>query len=864
MMTTNELSATITNSTLWKNTLGNTSSDKFSSQIEDLRVSFTKFRSNTANLVSQIIGDFDNLTLHDITHLDALWEIASLIVGEDYPLNPMEAFVLGGAFLLHDAALCFEAYKDGKSGVRETLQWKDVHTELLNNGINDEDAQKYADFSAIRSLHASQAEQILEHDVSKNIGTSSFLLEDPTLRSHLGSLIGKIASSHHWDIEQVESEFHTPKNVPNSYPSEWQIDSLKIACILRCADAAHIDNRRAPDFFHALLKRSGISFNHWTAQNKIGIPYYDGEDHSTLLYTSTTDFTENEADAWYVIYDAISVISKEIKSCNNLLERTDGKSFGVKKVKGADSCHLLAKYVVANGWQPSNTVVHVSNIEKIIHNLGGEMLYGVHCDKIEVVFRELIQNARDAVKAREDYDTGFDDGKIKISVSQINSEIWCSITDNGIGMSERVITDTLLDFGTSFWASNLAKSEFPGLRSSKQFNPVGKFGIGFFSIFMLADKVKVFSRRYDKGLDDIIQLEFNNGLSLRPLLKRGKPNGFNSVISTKIEFRLKSGVFDDEDLKIKITKNEIPGQDYFIPLKNYLQRLCAGLDVDIYYEDNRVHTNIYSSEFDKLQWLNDITFADFIDPSIREYNEKIIDRLEFIKDDRSIYGLAAINTERNLFSTQVSTVGGFATSMKTVQRTYDYVGFIDYQPNSAKRDINGRLYSAEGELIKAWAESQLGKLRNNSSLSDIEKYMASSSLSQYGVDPTDLCKLSVSYPEQPVGFVTFEDLATLSKTKGIAILRSKMLADGTHFEVNSDLQFLDNYVLVSYIVNANVFLTLKFDDNNIPVKNNSILDCLYRKIISCGLDPCIEFKSNVGINRFRYPVDAIIITSKDK
>lgn len=38
----------------------------------------------------------------------------------------------------------------------------------------------------------------------------------------------------------------------------------------------------------------------------------------------------------------------------------------------------------------------------------------------------------------------------------------------------------------------------------------------------------------------------------------------------------------------------------------------------------------------------------------------------------------------SLFSTQVSTVGGFATSMKTVQRTYGYVGFIDYQPNSAK------------------------------------------------------------------------------------------------------------------------------------------------------------------------------------
>ena len=198
-------------------------------------------------------------------------------------------------------------------------------------------------------MHASQAEQILEHDFSKHAGTSLFLLEDPTLRCHLGSLIGKIASSHHWDIEQVESEFYTPKNVPNRYPPEWQIDSLKIACILRCADAAHIDNRRAPDFFHALLKRNGVSFNHWQAQNKIGMPYYNRENHSALLYTSTSDFTENEADAWYVIYDAISVIDKEIKSCNKLLKERDRECFSVKEVEGADSYNSLAKYIIVTG-----------------------------------------------------------------------------------------------------------------------------------------------------------------------------------------------------------------------------------------------------------------------------------------------------------------------------------------------------------------------------------------------------------------------------------------------------------------------------------------------------------------------------------
>ena len=66
------------------------------------------------------------LTLHDVTHLDALWETADLIAGDKYPLNPLEAFVFGSAVLLHDSAMCWEAYANGQQGVRNTTEWKDA------------------------------------------------------------------------------------------------------------------------------------------------------------------------------------------------------------------------------------------------------------------------------------------------------------------------------------------------------------------------------------------------------------------------------------------------------------------------------------------------------------------------------------------------------------------------------------------------------------------------------------------------------------------------------------------------------------------------------------------------------------------
>jgi hypothetical protein len=110
---------------LWQRTLAD-QSDRFKPQREILRQAFLSFRERTAHLVGEIGGLLPDLTVHDITHLDALWRVADQIAGPDYPLNPAEAFVLGGAFLLHDAAHVLAAYEDGMAGVKRTIEWRDL------------------------------------------------------------------------------------------------------------------------------------------------------------------------------------------------------------------------------------------------------------------------------------------------------------------------------------------------------------------------------------------------------------------------------------------------------------------------------------------------------------------------------------------------------------------------------------------------------------------------------------------------------------------------------------------------------------------------------------------------------------------
>ena len=68
--------------------------------------------------------------------------------------------------------------------------------------------------------------------------------------------------------------------------------------------------------------------------------------------------------------------------------------------------------------------------------------------------------------------------------------IWLHVEDDGIGMSERTITTPLLDFGKSFWSSDGVMQEFPGF-GAKGLSATGRFGVGFFSVFILGDVVRV-------------------------------------------------------------------------------------------------------------------------------------------------------------------------------------------------------------------------------------------------------------------------------------------------------------------------------------------------------------------------------------
>ena len=442
-----------------------------------LATSLRSIRTKVRQLTEGIPWSMPGLTLHDVSHLDSLWDVASTIAGANFRLNPLEAYVFGAAVLLHDAGLCFEAYSGNREELRSTLEWRDARGRLDRIASGEPNLDSEADFEALRALHAPQAAHLAIEPMG-NGALGSYLIDDQELRENYGALIGEVASSHHWDLESIERHFRYPRPAAAFLGEDWVVDSLKIACLLRVADAGHMDGTRAPSFLLRILQMNSVSRSHWQAQNRLGRIAVNPDDQTQLMIASTSPFPADESAAWWVAFDLIETFDRELRLSNSLLGGSSagqGRAFGRKSVAGAGQVIELSRFVQAAGWKPTDSKVHVSGVARLVDSLGGEQLYGKDSDHLYIALRELIQNATDAIRARRLLPSGGDfEGHICVRLLDRRGGGWTlQVDDDGVGMSTTTLTSELLDFGRSFWVSERAAREFPGIQASGYARPAG-------------------------------------------------------------------------------------------------------------------------------------------------------------------------------------------------------------------------------------------------------------------------------------------------------------------------------------------------------------------------------------------------------
>ncbi|HZF17760.1 MAG TPA: molecular chaperone HtpG [Steroidobacteraceae bacterium] len=124
------------------------------------------------------------------------------------------------------------------------------------------------------------------------------------------------------------------------------------------------------------------------------------------------------------------------------------------------------------------------------------MIHSLYSNK-EIFLRELISNASDAVdklrfRALADPALTAGDPEFAVTVEFDAAAATLAVTDNGIGMSREDIVrelGTIARSGTAEFLEKLSGDE------RKDAQLIGQFGVGFYSAFMVADRVEVFTRK---------------------------------------------------------------------------------------------------------------------------------------------------------------------------------------------------------------------------------------------------------------------------------------------------------------------------------------------------------------------------------
>lgn len=206
--------------------------------------------------------------------------------------------------------------------------------------------------------------------------------------------------------------------------------------------------------------------------------------------------------------------------------------------------------------QPEQFVFQ-AEISRLLHLLS-HSLY----QNREIALRELVSNASDALdKLRHLMLTGGvekQEDELSISISPDADAKVLEIADNGIGMSKQ---DLIENLGTIAHSGSLDFLSKLSGDNQQDLSLIGQFGVGFYSAFMLADKVVVLTRSATDSASWRWESDGTGNYSIEPA-------GFDLPQGTKIRLHLREEML--EFLQTDRLRNILTKYSTFVPYPIYL------------------------------------------------------------------------------------------------------------------------------------------------------------------------------------------------------------------------------------------------------------------------------------------------------
>lgn len=274
-------------------------------------------------------------------------------------------------------------------------------------------------------------------------------------------IIGKISKGHR-KID-LSNSLYDEIAFKQGYPIKIRF----LAALLRLGDEFDITDERISYVIFDLLEKDSIANTEFTKHLSIsGVTYPSDGSKYKVIFTATV---KNPKDA------------ELIKQFHNKLNSTVKEIIPILKRNGME-LETIELHLITQGFIDKPIKFKLTE-SKIVDLLIGSDFY----EEKTVAFREIIQNSVDAINRCKIFHPERD---FKITIIQHDEEN-IEIIDNGDGMDFKTVKELLSELGSSF--SNTTESD--ELKEKYNLELISKFGIGILSCFLIADKIKIESKK---------------------------------------------------------------------------------------------------------------------------------------------------------------------------------------------------------------------------------------------------------------------------------------------------------------------------------------------------------------------------------
>lgn len=441
------------------------------------------FRRRVSGEVRQINELFPEYTPHDEEyHLKRLFPVADTVLGKDLQeqMNSAELLVLAVGLWGHDWGMAVsEAEKEfiltGKlpegSSADDFCLLRDESERLLRFARDarlelDEDGrpsqmpiESWREY--VRQTHADRSGERVRRFFEPIDGG----VADAAARVCLG----------HWlDLEELE-DF---RSYPVSFPVIREEANLRaLATYVRLVDLLDLAEDRTPyvvwKFVAPRDPKSRMEWAKHRALRPITCSQYQ-TGRAVQVYGST-----NDHEVFAALEDLHLYCDKQLRGCNDLLARMRDPRHYLDLLQ-------LDWTVEARGFVPLSIQFEFDR-DQMFEVLSDEIYQG----DPYVFLRELLQNSIDAIRMRRavfrrNGMDAVDMGVIRVTVEHRDGgDAIVTWQDDGIGMDEYVVRNYLAVAGKCYYRS----ADFE--REALEIDPISRFGVGFLSCFMVADRVEV-------------------------------------------------------------------------------------------------------------------------------------------------------------------------------------------------------------------------------------------------------------------------------------------------------------------------------------------------------------------------------------